>query len=172
MSEKGFRGTSIQDITERANVNRSTFYAHFEDKYALLDELLREEFRRLVRAFPPFLNWELNTLHTLIRLVLENFRDVQRRCHPLGSIDPFVERVLREELADLLLRWLREKRGENAREIVPWTTLAQTMSWAILGAALQWSQEPGGRSSEQMARDVLLIITPGIERLAPNALKP
>src|SRR5207245_2778046 len=35
--EKGFAAISIQDITERATVNRATFYAHFPDKYALLD---------------------------------------------------------------------------------------------------------------------------------------
>ena len=32
--EKGFASISIQDITERATVNRATFYAHFPDKYA------------------------------------------------------------------------------------------------------------------------------------------
>jgi AcrR family transcriptional regulator len=113
-------------------------------------------------------------LQLLIRLLLENFRDVQRRCHPLGTIDPFVERIMREELAELLLRWLREKGAESpkVRELVPATTLAQTMSWAILGAALQWSEEPAAISSERMARDVLLTLTQGIERLVPGALEP
>ncbi len=41
--EKGFAAISIQDITERATVNRATFYAHFQDKYALLDSIIREQ---------------------------------------------------------------------------------------------------------------------------------
>ncbi len=174
MSEKGFKDTSIQDITERANVNRSTFYAYFEDKYALLEALVREQFRHLVRELPPLSRWERDTLQLLIRLLLENFRDVQRRCHPLGTIDPLVERIVREELAQLLLRWLGEKgaEGSRARELVPAATLAQTMSWAILGAALQWSEEPAAISSERMARDLLLTLTQGIERLVPGALEP
>ncbi|GCE29255.1 hypothetical protein KDA_47390 [Dictyobacter alpinus] len=45
MQEKGFTAMSIQEITERANVHRGTFYAHFADKYALLEAILREEFR-------------------------------------------------------------------------------------------------------------------------------
>ncbi len=36
-SEKGFHAMTVQDITERARVNRGTFYTHFEDKYAILD---------------------------------------------------------------------------------------------------------------------------------------
>jgi len=36
ISEKGYDTVSIQDITDRANVSRTTFYLHFKDK----DELL------------------------------------------------------------------------------------------------------------------------------------
>ncbi|GCE27542.1 hypothetical protein KDA_30260 [Dictyobacter alpinus] len=35
--EKRFVAMSIQEITERANVNRGTFYLHFTDKYMLAD---------------------------------------------------------------------------------------------------------------------------------------
>lgn len=41
MIEKGFEATTIADIAERANVGRSTFYAHFADKEALLRESLQ-----------------------------------------------------------------------------------------------------------------------------------
>lgn len=38
--EKGFNAVTVSDITERAMVNRSTFYRHFLDKYDLLDNYL------------------------------------------------------------------------------------------------------------------------------------
>ena len=61
-SEKGFHGITVQDITERARVNRGTFYTHFEDKYALLEYWLREQFQQRV-ASPVLVSspWSLST---------------------------------------------------------------------------------------------------------------
>jgi AcrR family transcriptional regulator len=36
MIEKGYEATTVQDIVDRANVGRATFYAHFADKDTLL----------------------------------------------------------------------------------------------------------------------------------------
>jgi AcrR family transcriptional regulator len=41
-SEKGFAQVTVRDITERAMVNRATFYRHYEDKYDLLRQYLEE----------------------------------------------------------------------------------------------------------------------------------
>lgn len=40
MSEKRFDDITIQDIADRANVNRGTIYLHYEDKYDLLEKLI------------------------------------------------------------------------------------------------------------------------------------
>jgi AcrR family transcriptional regulator len=40
--EKGFAAVTVQDISERAMVNRSTFYRHYVDKYELLKQYLDE----------------------------------------------------------------------------------------------------------------------------------
>ena len=41
-SEKGFAHVTVRDITERAMVNRATFYRHYEDKYDLLAHYMKE----------------------------------------------------------------------------------------------------------------------------------
>lgn len=40
--EKGFAAVTVSDITERAMVNRSTFYRHYLDKYDLMDQYTNE----------------------------------------------------------------------------------------------------------------------------------
>lgn len=43
IQEKEYDGISIEEITERANVGRATFYLHYKDK----EDLLLEEFREM-----------------------------------------------------------------------------------------------------------------------------
>ncbi|MCA0458802.1 MAG: TetR/AcrR family transcriptional regulator [Chloroflexi bacterium] len=47
--EKGYEAITLQDITDRANVARPTFYLHFNDKQDLLFSSLREIYDDLVK---------------------------------------------------------------------------------------------------------------------------
>nr|MDH3154144.1 TetR/AcrR family transcriptional regulator [Bacillus licheniformis] len=38
MKNKAFEEISVTDITKKADINRGTFYLHYEDKYDLLDQ--------------------------------------------------------------------------------------------------------------------------------------
>ena len=45
--EKGYEAITIQDITERADVGRGTFYLHFKDKEEVVWSMFRESFENL-----------------------------------------------------------------------------------------------------------------------------
>jgi AcrR family transcriptional regulator len=45
---KGFDVITIKDIAQRATINRATFYAHYEDKYALLEKITEQAFQELI----------------------------------------------------------------------------------------------------------------------------
>lgn len=47
MSEKNFDDITIQDIADRADVNRGTIYLHYTDKYDLLDKMIEEHINNL-----------------------------------------------------------------------------------------------------------------------------
>lgn len=170
LQEKGLTAMSILEITQRANVHRGTFYAHFADKYALLESIICEGYRDvLTSTLPSQLQWERKTLHLLIEVTLDYFKSMYRQCPPLDIVDPLVEQAIREELATHLVIWLKQSGNKPMRWRIPVEMMAQLMSWTILGAAIQWSQN-ATMSSEQMAQNVMLMLVEGVTHLASKAL--
>ena len=172
VQEKGFAATSIQDITERANVNRGTFYIHYTDKYVLLDTVMREQFQlQLASRLPSTPRWDKESFYLLIQATLECFEGKYRHQRPRLPVPiPLLEQAIHEELTQLLLVWLKQEKSEVRRWPVPLETIASIVSWTIFGAAVQWGQEEKTVSSEQMANAILLLVTEGATRLVPDTL--
>ena len=42
VAERGFEAISVGDIAERAMINRSTFYRHYQDKYDLVEKISKQ----------------------------------------------------------------------------------------------------------------------------------
>jgi Transcriptional regulator len=83
--EKGFESVTIQEILDRANVGRSTFYMHFENKYELLHSCF-EEFNEMFEKHAPGVSANIgggSFILTLFRLVGKN----QRLCKALLGRD-------------------------------------------------------------------------------------
>ena len=51
LHEKNFEKITVTDIVTRANINRSTFYAHYPDMIGLLDEIQEEIIARTQQIF-------------------------------------------------------------------------------------------------------------------------
>lgn len=47
IEERGFDAVIVQDIADRAMINRVTFYKHYRDKYDLLEQTMQELLREL-----------------------------------------------------------------------------------------------------------------------------
>lgn len=54
ITEKGFDAITVGDITERAMINRATFYRHYQDKYDLVATIFEEAANYLVEDMKPF----------------------------------------------------------------------------------------------------------------------
>src|SRR5258708_30075676 len=50
LSERAFEEITVKDICDRAMVHRTTFYKHYEDKYALLSQGMRQMYDALLLA--------------------------------------------------------------------------------------------------------------------------
>ncbi len=164
--EKGLTKANVQDIVDRANVSRGTFYAHYADKYALIEVIIREEFQRNLSNLPTAAEWTRQTLHLLIQTVLEYFKSIYKRHHRSRDIGPVMDKTIQDEMALLLLAWLKAQ--PQTETGLPLETLAQIISWTIYGAALQWSLEAKPLAAEQMATEVLRLIMDGLAKQIPN----
>jgi AcrR family transcriptional regulator len=168
MREKGFDAMTVQDIADRANVNRGTFYAHFADKYELVERMIREEFRQhLAGRIPPDARWGKESLQQIFAVVMEFFA----RCYPPDDIGAMIHRATYEELMHRLMEWLDQRRmAGQSRRVAP-ETIARVVAWVILGAAEHHSRTPDA-SSGSMARDILLVLAEGLNELVPMDLPP
>ncbi len=155
---------SIQEIATRATVNRATFYAHFEDKYALFMEWSRDKFQRsLASALPPSSTLQRETLQRLILAVFDFMALARRRCRPSNrQFEPFYEMAIQQELSDLLLRWIKQVPSALPLPEETIATTAQAISWAIFGPAAQWSRGDQSIPKEVMAHDVLAVVVAGL----------
>lgn len=118
------------------------------------------------------MQWNRKTLYLLTQVILDSFE--HKYCHQHHSslvLAPLLERAIYEELTELLLTWLKQERSAQTQEPALLSTIANIVSWAIFGAALQWSQREMLMSKEQMTKAILQVITQGTARLVPDALR-
>ncbi len=165
--EKGTMDATIQEITERANVSRGTFYAHFADKYELVDSIVRENFQHAVGMVPISSGWNREALQTLIQTILEYFKGIYKHHRRSRDITPLLEQAIHDEMNTVILALLKDQAPHTH---IPLETISQIISWTIYGAAIQWSQKGVTISSEQLAQDVVAMIIDGVTRLGirPN----
>ena len=155
LAEKGFDAINVQDITARAGVNRATFYAHFQDKFDLLDYSIREAFRQEIKTrLLASCHFSVENLHHLIVAVCEFTHNLSSHCVPAQrQFEPLVENQVKEQLYGLILMWLKQIGNSVSPE-----TSATAASWAIYGLAMQWNREKKTQSAESFADEVLPII--------------
>jgi AcrR family transcriptional regulator len=161
LAEKSFQAITVQDVAERATVNRATFYAHFEDKFALMDWIVRDSFREALRrgmGTAPRLTPD--NLRLLVVTVCEYLGQFHGHCAPGGQgFEPMIEAKVQQELYTFLLGWLEQMPTAN-REAA-----ASVMSWAIFGAGIQWSRGERTLSADEWARQILHVIVGGVTRV-------
>ena len=163
MNEKGFEDITIQDIADRAMVNRATFYAHFEDKYDLLDSFVRQQFNEMLAGKVPLAPvHDRERLQLIIVTVLDFFSQTQKHCAPPDrQVGPVLVFGIQEELMNYLLDWFAIAQPTLIPKEVDPKAAVKVWSWAIIGTAIQWALGTQKVSAKEIAREIGMVLTAG-----------
>lgn len=167
LREKGFNDITVQDVADKATVNRATFYAHFTDKFDLMDTCLREFFQQMLAAqLPDHSGWSVENLRVLVRSVFAFLAEVHHDCAPgQQSLEPMFEIAVQDEIETVLRRWLQPYLPAGQPGQTTLDTALTVTSWAIFGTAVEWARN--GRSpAAEMARQVVTVVLGGLGAVA------
>ena len=153
--EKGYETITIQDITDRADLGRGTFYIHFKDKedvlWTAIQDLIREMEAEAHRQFEGKLpkQVEYYGLLNIFRHAEKN-RDLYRVVLGGQGSAVLTERV-QDLMADVIRRDVENPELRDPNVETPVEVVAQMMT-GLMSRLLGWWLKKGNMySAEQMA---------------------
>lgn len=141
--EKGFEALTVQEIIDRANVGRATFYAHFDNK----DDLLASGFEDLRASLTARQREAFSRGRTLEDRVFgfseevfahtNEYREIFRAMAGKRS-GAAVQRLLHKLLVDLIRSDVKGTLGRKEASAVPAEALVQFIAGALFGLLMWW----------------------------------
>ncbi|MEH6888648.1 TetR/AcrR family transcriptional regulator [Bacillus sp. JJ864] len=167
--EKSFDSITVQDIAEKAPVNRATFYSHYNDKYDLLDRSIEEMLTTLADILKPKkldkseFKLTLDTPHpvflSLFSHIAENAFFYQVMLGENG-IPKFSSRMMKAIQTNLLLS-LSVSQPNDDKLVVPRDILISYVSGAHLGMVISWLKQNMPYTPHYMALQLARLIILG-----------
>ena len=148
--EKGYEAVTVRDITDRADVGYATFYRHYQDKDALLEDVLEVVLNELIAMFFPDTNGQSENMehlgNILFGYVKENY-EIIRVLLSSRYTSVIGKRMLEGGTRKMLERNLPRPDSEVPPEIAANHLVASTIN------LIEWWLEDEMRlSTEQMGR--------------------
>jgi len=154
LAEKSFESISVQDIAERATVNRATFYAHFPDKFALLDAITREDVGAKLSEGDPLNAFDTRALLEAVGRNVFGFVGQHRDCKIDRDFEPQFESAIEAQVAV----FLQPSFGDFT---------ALLIASALVGAAMNWRHEAQNMNPDPIVNNIVGILVDGVRKQEP-----
>ena len=150
LAEKNFESITVQDIAGHATVNRATFYAHFSDKFALLDAMIREDLAGHLSEGDPLATTQTRELLLAVGKNTFAFVELHRRCRIDRDFEPQMQRSMEAELTDFLMPRFSH-------------CTAMLIASALVGAAMSWRHQSPNAPFEPIVANIVEILVDGVD---------
>ncbi len=160
LQTKGFDTITIKDIAQRATINRATFYSHYEDKYALLDEIAAQTFENMIsEQIVQAQEFTEDVCRQLIELSYNYIVMFCRTCkHTTKSIVSQVDGKVKEILYQTI-KSILEKNGTSINAAIN----ATMISTSIYSAAYYWYEANMDDNIKQLTDTAVRFIINGLQ---------
>ncbi|WP_040196526.1 TetR/AcrR family transcriptional regulator [Candidatus Soleaferrea massiliensis] len=164
LSKKPIQSISIKELCELAGINRGTFYAHYQDIYALLEEIEEEMYLDFKKALEPLLTGSTMEGNP-VEICMEIFaflKDNSDMCIiMLGdySDKQFVSKLLGLGKEKCIAIYTKRFPRASLKQIEYFYAFASSGS---IGLLRQWLDEGMVSSAEELGRTAKQIMLQGI----------
>lgn len=164
--EKGYEAVTVQDITDRADLNRGTLYLHYRDKQDLLLKSSGDAYDELIAQFAPIAPDSLGLEHAERHLTLvfehvaanADFYKVMLGDHGVAAFS----KRLREIVAQVGMARLDQLSRLVPVRAVPPALIAGYAGGAIIGVIEWWLQHDFPTPPAAAARETLQLFIRGV----------
>lgn len=159
MNEKGFNNISVTDLSQRADINRGTFYLHYIDKYYLLEKVENEIIQE-IEDKTKYINsiniLNIDTINEPLPFMVKLFEYLKENSVIIKSIlspkgDPNFESKIKKFIKTNLFDKQKPKNFSINDAIVSEEYFIQYILSADLGVIKHWLEENMKESPNEIA---------------------
>ena len=161
MQTKEFKKITVTDIVKTANLNRGTFYKHYEYKEDILDEIVDDVIADLISSYrEPYKNTETFELKTLTSSAIKIFEHVSHKKEFYSlMVKSNALSGLQSKLCDVLKEvTLKDLKGVQFNPKINRELQASFYVHAMLGMITEWINHGFEYDSNYMSEQLLEIL--------------
>jgi AcrR family transcriptional regulator len=159
LEEKDFNAISVQDITERATVNRATFYDHYPDKSALVEDMVRDRFDELLAKRQLSFDASSNAgLRAIVATVCDFLLPITVGCGDYESrrnLELLIQTTVIDRIRSIFSSGLKEHQVEPEAKVA---FFANVISWLIYGAVANWVRDDKRPPQDEHIEAVCVLV--------------